>query len=51
MFNMIFPVIMVLLNLSQMVVKLVSKDITSSIYWLSAAVLNATVAIKQGGWK
>lgn len=43
----IFPAVMILLNLSQMIVMLYRKDFVSAIYWLAAAVLNLTVCLKQ----
>ncbi len=42
----IFPAVMVCLNLGQAVVMLWRRDFISMTYWIAAAVLNVTVAIK-----
>lgn len=43
----ILPAIMISLNLGQAVVMAFKKDLVSTIYWIAAATLNLTVAIKQ----
>ena len=42
----IFPAVMVCLNLGQAVVMLCHKNFVSMTYWIAAAVLNITVAIR-----
>lgn len=42
----IFPAIMITLNLCQCVVMLMHRSYINALYWIAAAVLNLTVAIK-----
>ena len=42
----IFPAVMVFLNLGQAVVMLWNRNYISMTYWIAAAVLNVTVAIR-----
>jgi hypothetical protein len=43
----ILPAIMISLNLGQSLVMAMRKDLISTLYWLFAAGLNLTVALKQ----
>lgn len=43
----IFPTIMIMLNLGQMLVMLFKREYITSVYWFSAALLNLTVTLKQ----
>ena len=46
MLNYIFPIIMIILNLLQGIIMAVDGDFVKMTYWIAAAVLNLTVAIK-----